>query len=109
MSIVYRAKDPMEAHWLAGLLESQDISARVEGELTFGARGEAPLDGSTLPQIVVDDEDAERAAEVIRDALSKKGSATAGAADWVCAACAESVEAQFTECWKCGAARPLDG
>ena len=62
---IYRAANPMQAHLLRGLLESEGIDARVLGESLFNVRGEAPMTTETLPVVAVSrEEDVERAREV---------------------------------------------
>lgn len=62
---IYRAANPMMAHLLKGLLESEGIPAAVVGEFGFNVRGEAPITTETLPRVCVEDEaDAPRAREI---------------------------------------------
>ena len=62
---VYRAANPMQAHLLRGLLESEGIDAQVLGESLFNVRGEAPITTETLPIVAVArEEDVARAREI---------------------------------------------
>src|ERR1051326_2079650 len=51
---------------------------------------------------VLNESDFEKATE-LRDALLKL--AAGPAHSWICSACGEESEGQFTECWQCGAMR----
>jgi len=109
MPIAYRANDPMEAHWLVGVLETHGIAATVQGELLFGTRGETGLGPSSLPEIHVADEHVQRAAELIEEALrGRPTTAPAETEKWTCLGCKEEISAQFSACWSCGEARPAD-
>ena len=62
---IYRAANPMMAHLLKGVLESEGIAAAVIGEFGFNVRGEAPVTTETLPRVCVENEaDVERAREI---------------------------------------------
>lgn len=63
MKLVYRARDIVEAHILAGLLQSRGVEAFVGGHYLQGGIGElAALDSATLS---VEDGDEEAARAVI--------------------------------------------
>jgi len=103
---VFIAQHPTEAHLVAGLLESGGISAEVQGEALFSARGEVPITSSTLPSVwVVDDSQADDALELIRSRRPDAMAAINAGQSWLCAGCGETIEAQFTTCWKCGMER----
>ena len=107
MTQVFVAQHPAEAHLVKGLLEADGIPAEVHGESLFGARGEAPATPDTLPSVwVVDDADAPRAAVILADFGRQSPEATR--ASWRCPNCGETVEGQFTDCWRCGAVRTTD-
>ena len=107
MHQVFVAQHPTEAHLVKGLLEANGIVAVVRGESLFGARGEAPVTPDTLPSVwVVDAGDASRARVVLADYGPR--ATTSQGMTWRCPACGEWIEPQFTECWHCGAARPVE-
>jgi len=94
---VFIAQHPTEAHLVVGLLASQGIAAEVRGEPLFSVRGEVPVTPSTLPTVwVLEDSQAEPALALIRDR------AASAEQPWTCASCGETVEPQFSVCWKCG-------
>ncbi|NOT28326.1 MAG: DUF2007 domain-containing protein [Acidobacteria bacterium] len=105
MTQVFVAQHPTEAHLVQGLLEANGIAAEVHGESLFGARGEAPVTPDTLPSVWVLDDDQASSARAVLAAYESREDTSHGVA-WVCPACGEQIESQFTECWKCGADRP---
>lgn len=103
---VFSAAHSAEAHLVKGLLESEGIAATVRGEDLALARGGVPITPDTGPSVwVLEPEDAERAREIV--ARFKADATPVGpAGPWRCTSCGESLEAQFTTCWNCGAERP---
>jgi hypothetical protein len=100
---VFVAQHPTEAHLLAGVLESEGIPSEVRSEALFSASGEIPI-GEALPEIwVLNDDQAAAARDVLRKRSTDAN--TAGEA-WQCSGCGETVEPQFTACWKCNAEKP---
>jgi hypothetical protein len=100
---VFVAQHPTQAHLLAGVLESEGIPSEVRSEALFSASGEIPI-GEALPEIwVVNDDQAGEA----RELLQKRSTETnASGEPWVCSNCGETVEPQFTACWKCNSEKP---
>lgn len=65
MKVIYRAQDIVEAHILAGLLQSRGVEAYVGGHYLQGGIGElAALDSATLS---VEDADEDVARAVIAE------------------------------------------
>ncbi len=114
MRHVYTGRDEMDAHFVKGLLEQEGIAAVVTGENLEAVWSTLPLSATSPPGVYVPDEDEERAALIVRDyrqvdrTNAEPGVEDAPRATWKCANCGEAVEEQFTECWKCGHARPGD-
>jgi hypothetical protein len=105
MEQVFVAQHPTEAYLVKGMLEANGIVAEVRGDSLFSARGEAPVTADTLPSVwVVDEGEASRARIVLAE-YGPREATTQGMA-WVCPACSERIEPQFTDCWHCGAGRP---
>ena len=78
------------------------IRCLLRNQYLAGALGELPVN-ECWPQVwVVDAADAPRAARLIEAALPRE--APPGEA-WTCPACDERLEAQFAQCWRCGALR----
>ncbi len=65
MKRVYEARDGLEAHMVAGLLEQAGLLAQVNGDMLQGGIGELPALG--LASVWVADNDEHRAREVIAD------------------------------------------
>lgn len=102
---VFVGQNPAEAHFIRGLLEGAGISCEIRNEHLFGARGEIPVSSDFLPSVWVLESDVGTVADVLRD--FEEGEQTSGPS-WTCPKCGETLEAQFTDCWNCGAARPID-
>jgi hypothetical protein len=100
---VFVARDVTEAHFVRGLIESQDIQVTVRGESSAGASAEVPFVDAWPAVCVLDDDCEERARAIVKEYEAGAGG-TAGAA-WRCHKCGQDVEAQFTACWSCGAER----
>lgn len=115
MQHVYTARDEMDANFVKGLLRQEGIEAVVQGEAMEAAWGTLPMGDSSLPGVWVREQDVGRALPVIEAyrqvdrANADDGVADGARATWVCPNCGEKVEVQFTQCWKCGHARPAPG
>lgn len=72
MTPVFSARDPVEAHLLRAVLESEGIPATVQGEYLFLVRGGVPIDNHTAPSVWVDDRDADRARTVVEDFVRRR-------------------------------------
>jgi hypothetical protein len=98
---VYGSLNRLLVHHARNLLEAEGIPASVLNESLAGALGELPFLECEVELWVHDEEQAARAAEILRyGPLSplEKGSG------WRCT-CGELLEPQFTQCWKCGHVR----
>ena len=100
---VYSSRDSVVVGHLQGLLESEGIKTFYRNEFVASMTVEAPVFAPVL--CVLNEGDAERAAEVIRGYL-EEATAVSGE-DWTCAGCGEVNPGTFAECWSCGKA--LDG
>ncbi len=108
MKRVYLAHDPADAHLVKGLLEAEGIPAVVQGEHLFALRGGIPVTADTSPSVwALDDGDFERARGIVGGLRLADGPHSAGAqrGAWRCLHCGETLEGQFTECWRCGRGR----
>ena len=90
--MVENVKNVLELNGVKSTITNQYLSAGV-GELP-------PIE--SWPQLWVEEEDVERASEIIR---STGKDLNGPEKVWVCPKCNEEVEEQFTECWNCGTAR----
>ena len=89
----------IEAHLLKGLLESEGIAAEVRDIL-----GEIPRTPENLPSVWVEESAAARAAAIVADFRHER--VQTGEA-WR-RECGETLDAQFTACWRCGAIRSAE-
>jgi hypothetical protein len=65
---VFIAHDPLEAHFVRGLLKREGIAAEVQGESLFGLRPEIGIASDTLPSVwIIKDAQAEKARELVAD------------------------------------------
>jgi hypothetical protein len=104
MKHVFTAKHPTEAHLIRGMLEAEGIRAEVRGDQLFGAFGEIPV----LPGVWIHDQNAgDEAQRLVNEFLRGTAAWRHRHEQWTCPDCAEVLEGQFTDCWHCGAARPL--
>lgn len=104
MKRVHNARHLTEAHLIRGLLESHGIEAIVRGDFLTGGWGELPVDVCAV--WVTDDKRFGEADRLLQDFLQDRSAPLHAGRDWQCAHCHETLENQFTACWKCGALRP---
>lgn len=104
MKLIHTAKHPTEAHLIKGLLEAEGVRASVLGDQLYGAYGELPV----LPTVwILDDTLAAHANRLVIEFLRGSAARRHGHDRWTCPHCGEALEGQFTDCWNCGAERPL--
>jgi hypothetical protein len=106
MRKVFTAQNPTEAELVRGILESAGIAAETRGTDLWGARGEVPVTSETAPSVWIEDDARAEDAEVLLADFNQDRPTTPSAPPWTCPQCHESIEGQFTGCWKCGAERP---
>lgn len=95
---VYENFDFSRVGQMQSILESNGIRTFIRNQYGSSVMGEVPF-VEVVPQLfVLDDRDAERAAELL---LLDRPQAN-GAEDWVCPECGVDVDAGFDRCWKCG-------
>ena len=102
---VFVAQNPVEAHLVLGLLEAEGIAGEVRGEALFTTLQGGAAAAGLLPSVWIAQGEQERAA-LDRVSRYTQGGPGEGGAGWRCA-CGEQHEPQFTQCWRCGADRPL--
>jgi hypothetical protein len=94
---VFRAASLLQVAHARNVLLSAGIDSELRNQYLAGALGELPM-LETWPQLFVDDADEFRALRALKEAAAPpRGS------PWVCEACGEQLEPQFTSCWRCGA------
>lgn len=65
MKIIYRAADIMEAHIVAGMLQTCGVEARVSGHYLQGGIGE--LAAADFANVLVDESEIEKALSIIHE------------------------------------------
>jgi putative signal transducing protein len=91
-----------EADALKILLEKEDIPCLIRNEHLSMAVGEIPPQ-ECLPELwVLNDVDYPRAYELVE---AWRSSPVETHSQWLCSDCGETIEGQFTSCWKCGSQR----
>ncbi|WJF91374.1 DUF2007 domain-containing protein [Paraburkholderia bonniea] len=88
-------------HWL-NLLSAAGIQCELRNRYLSGALGEIPAD-QCAPELWLANASDEELARQLIEAGAKDPAFDA--LPWHCGQCGERLEAQFTMCWQCGAAR----
>ena len=104
MKQIYSAENLVEAQMLKDFITENQIEVLIKGEMLMGAIGEIPAD--TAPSIwVIDDEDFDRARELVGVFEGRNKSSPGDGSVWKCLDCDELIEPQFSQCWSCGKSR----
>jgi len=102
---LHAARHAVEAHLIRGFLDSHGITAEVRGEFLTSGWGELPVDVCSV--WVIDDAQFEAANDLLVTFLSGSYARMFSGENWTCAKCGEKLEGQFTQCWSCGAGKPV--
>ncbi|MFN7887314.1 MAG: DUF2007 domain-containing protein [Betaproteobacteria bacterium] len=102
MKLLTRCDHPLQAAHLANALRAAGVRCEVRNTQLASAIGDIPW-LECAPQLWVLDDLDEARAQLLLAELRRAPDGP----PWTCAACGEVLEAQFGQCWKCGAARPL--
>jgi hypothetical protein len=94
---VYSSFNLQMVHHARNVLAAEGIRAVVKNEILSSAMGELPPAECQAELWVLNDLDAARAAEILEPKPDP-------GPDWACS-CGETLGAQFTQCWACGAYR----
>lgn len=108
MKRVYEARDITEAEFVKGLLAAEEIHAVVQTSALESILGDVVANSESLPSVWVPEEDETRSLVVISEMKQGGPAALEPRPAWTCPNCGETVEGQFTQCWKCGTARPAE-
>lgn len=103
MKTVYHNADPVMAEFIGGMLNDAGIPAHVHQAGLYGASGEIPPNECWARIVVVHEEQATEARELVMEYL--EGDPVGDATEWTCPSCGERIEPQFTQCWNCGRER----
>jgi hypothetical protein len=96
--VVFSTFNSAEAHLVMGLLESRGIAAEVRDQLA-GILGDLPTTPQNLPSVWVAERDAAVADAIVREFQGRR---VENGEAWRCPGCGETIDAQFTACWRCG-------
>ena len=99
MKKVHSAKDPLMISHLHNVLATFRIRCFTKNLDLISAAGELPPIECWPELWVVDDDRVAKAKSIIRKTLAPLQSVKK---PWLCVNCSESIEGQFSECWKCG-------
>ncbi|MGB7543566.1 MAG: DUF2007 domain-containing protein [Burkholderiales bacterium] len=102
MKTIFSSLNLIEMHHLKNLLQSEGIPCRIRNEDLSRLAGEIPFTECAL-QLVVEREQDYAAADALLREFLRPQSRTAD--PWLCRNCGETIEGQFTGCWKCGTER----
>jgi hypothetical protein len=102
MKKVYTAKDPLMVGHLKNVLETYGIHCVTRKyDLSSGA-GELPPTECWPELWIVNEQRFNEAESILKKTLAPLKPVRK---PWRCGGCGESIEGQFTECWKCGTSR----
>ncbi len=101
MKKVYSSLNRLQVHHARNLLEIEGVRCIVLNEHMAGAMGEVSFLDCEVQLWVREERDAARAAAILA-----AGCAAQPGPPWRCA-CGEQLDGQFTQCWNCGAGRPV--
>lgn len=102
MKKVFVSQNLIEVEMRKERLEQAGIRCMIKNQRLSGLAGEIPF-ADIFPEIwVLQDEDSDRARQLLEEGLVALPS---NQDLWVCTRCGERHESQFAECWKCGQAR----
>ncbi len=99
MKRVYRAASLLQVAHARNVLITAGIRCELRNQYLAGALGDLPM-LETWPQLYVEDADERFALSVLA-----RASAVTSGSPWICDACHEQLEPQFTCCWRCGSER----
>ncbi|MCP1673044.1 hypothetical protein J2T57_000136 [Natronocella acetinitrilica] len=102
MKCIYSSHSPLLVSHMRNLLEAAGIRCQTRNMGLAGAAGELPPT-AIWPELWVEREiDYQRAEQLVEEAQRDPPPGQS----WRCPDCGETLEAQFDQCWQCGAERP---
>jgi len=102
LKTIFSSLNLIETHHLKNLLETEGIRCHIRNEYLFRLAGEVPFTECALQLVVEREGDYAAAEAMVREFLRPPRRTLE---QWRCANCGESIEGQFTACWKCGHGR----
>jgi hypothetical protein len=105
MRKIYENVEFTQVGYFQSILEEAGIPSFLKNLGASAGMGEIPFI-EVFPELwVVNDEDYERAIEVLEPYYQPQAEPV-NAPNWSCPSCGVEVEGNFEECWKCGSSRP---
>lgn len=102
MKIIYSSFDPFAVTQLKDILEREGVPCVIRNEISAALAGEIPM-SECIPELwIQNDRDLDQA---LRIKVDWRSPAEGVGGAWKCPTCGESLEGQFTSCWKCGVAK----
>ena len=102
MKTIFSSHNLVDTHHLKNLLESAGIRCHIRNEELVRLAGEVPFPECALQVVVEREADHATAESIVGEFLRPRHS---DARCWRCGDCGETIEGQFTACWKCGSDR----
>jgi hypothetical protein len=96
---IFSSHNLVDTHHLKNLLQSAGIRCRISNEDLVRLAGEVPFPECAMHVLVECEEDYAVAQTILEEFLRPRSGARKC---WVCCNCSETIEEQFTACWKCG-------
>ncbi|MGQ9651598.1 MAG: putative signal transducing protein [Phycisphaerae bacterium] len=102
MKRVFASQDRAAIVIVRELLANEGIETVVQNENMSAICGEVPFMRAMPKVCVLRDQDAARARAVVERFESGNARDQDRTEPWRCPRCGETIEGQFTACWKCG-------
>ena len=103
MKKIFVSQNLIEVEMRKERLEEAGIPCMIKNQRSSGLAGEIPFT-EVFPELwVIQDEDGDRARQLLEEGLI---SLPSNQDTWVCAGCGEQHESQFGTCWNCGQEKP---
>ena len=102
MKTIFSSLNLVEVHHLKNLLQSAGIRCYIRNEDLVRLAGEVPFPECSLQLVPEREEDAPAAEKLLAEFLRPQ---LQPVKPWRCPDCGETIEGQFTACWKCGGTR----
>lgn len=96
MKLIYTHENGFLVNNAKNIIESNGIETVLKNEFSSGAVGEVSAFDAWVELWVLNDNDIERAQEIITNMQSKEGEP-----EWQCSQCSEENDASFDICWNC--------
>ena len=101
MKELFRERDYTRIGYCQSILEEAGIETVVRNKDLVGMLTEVPIPEFFPALCVVQDEDHERALQILKDRMMSDGEKVH--AEWACPECNEKNPGTFEVCWSCGA------